>query len=202
MADKTSALTKSSNMKNNAIDPNDTGNLSLVNWYKTRRRQISGALHFILKNHVSRKRYNSFQPYISKFIYTYDRSEQQITCGLNLFMMALQVIKTQMVINNQSKERKIENMTTESCENNVCTYLTKMQEMWNEIDSLRKDGINYNKQRFLILTFGKLGKISGDFLADVKQQHSERVKKPSAFNTSTVIVDIINLYTKYKDMGD
>ena len=61
----------------------------------------------------------------------------------------------------------MEDLTIKSCKNNVCTYLTKMQETRNEIDSLQKDRTKYDKQRFLTLTF----------------------------NTSTFIADMINLYS-------
>ena len=53
MVDEMSSLTKSSDMNINAIDPNKAGNLGRVNRYKIHLKQISGALHFILNNHVS-----------------------------------------------------------------------------------------------------------------------------------------------------
>ena len=74
--------------------------------------------------------------------------------------------------------------------------------MRNEIDSLRKYRIKYNYQRFLTLTFDELVKTAGDFLAYVKRKHSEWVKKTSAFNTSTFIAGMINLYTNYKSTGE
>ena len=74
--------------------------------------------------------------------------------------------------------------------------------MRNEIDSLRKYRIKYNYQRFLTLTFDELVKKARDFLAYVKRKHSEWVKKTSAFNTSTFIADMINLYTNYKSTGE
>ena len=131
MGNKTSTLTKYSDMKINAINLNEAGNLGLVNRYKILLRQLSGSLYFILENNVSRTSNNSFQTKKSKFIYTDDRSEQKITCGLTLFMMALQVTKPHLVINHQAKERKMEDLKFESCEKNVCTYLTNMQEMRN-----------------------------------------------------------------------
>ena len=96
----------------------------------------------------------------------------------------------------------MEDLTIKSCKKNVRTYLTKMQDMQNKIDSLQKEGINYNEQRFLTLAFDDLVKTSGDLLADVKHQLSEWVKKPSDFNTSIFITDMINLYTNYKSTGD
>ena len=77
-----------------------------------------------------------------------------------------------------------------------------MQEIRNDIDSLRKDGIKYDEQNFLTLAFGELSKTDGDFLADVKRQRSEWVKKNSAFNTRTFIADMINFYTNYKSTGE
>ena len=66
-------------------------------------------------------------------------------------------MKPQLVIDHRSQDRKIEDNTIESCKNNFCTYLTKMQEMRNDIDSLQKDKIDYNDHRFLTLTFDELG---------------------------------------------
>ena len=74
--------------------------------------------------------------------------------------------------------------------------------MRNDIDSIQKDGINYNEQRFLTLTFNDLGKTAGNFLPEVKRQCSEWVKNPSAFKTSTFIVDMIRFYTNYKSTGE
>ena len=68
---------------------NEAGNLGLVNCYKIHIRQLSGDLHFILKNHVSRTSYKYFQTKKSKFIYTDYISGQKIMCGLTLLMMAL-----------------------------------------------------------------------------------------------------------------
>ena len=56
-----SNLTKSSDMNINAIDPNEARNIGLVKRYKISLQQLSGALHFILKNHLSRKSYNYFK---------------------------------------------------------------------------------------------------------------------------------------------
>ena len=72
MGNKTSTLTKYSDMKINAINLNEAGNLSLVNRYKILLKELSGSLHFILKNHVSRTRFNSLQPNKSTFIFIDD----------------------------------------------------------------------------------------------------------------------------------
>ena len=76
-----------------------------------------------------------------------------------------------------------------------------MQEMRKEINSLQKDGIKYNEQLFLTLTFDELGNTSGYFLAIIKRQCSEWVKKPWDFNTSSFIANMINFYTNYKFTG-
>ena len=74
----------------------------------------------------------------------------------------------------------------------------KIQGIRNDIDSLRKDRIKYDEQRFLTLAFDELSNTAGDFLADIKRQRSEWVKNLSVFNTSKFISDMINLYTNYK----
>ena len=72
----------------------------------------------------------------------------------------------------------MEDLTIDSCENNVFTYLAKMQEMQNELYSLQKYRIKYNEQRFLTLTFDELSKTAGDFFANAKRQRSKWVKIP------------------------
>eukprot|EP00957_Ditylum_brightwellii_P042880 3246115-Ditylum_brightwellii.AAC.1 len=56
-------------MKIHAINPNNTGNQGLVNRHKIRLRRLSGALHFIAKNHLKRASYNSFYPWKGSFLY-------------------------------------------------------------------------------------------------------------------------------------
>ena len=92
--------------------------------------------------------------------------------GLTLFMMAIQVMHPQMVIDHQDKNRKMEYLIIELRKNNVRTYLTKMQEMRNEIDYLQKDGIKCDEKRFLTLTFDELGKTARYLLTDLKLQRS------------------------------
>ena len=76
-----------------------------------------------------------------------------------------------------------------------------MQDMRNKIYSLQKYGIKYGEQQFLTLTLDNLGKTAGDFLSDIKRQRSKWVKNTSAFNASTFITDMINLYNNYKSTG-
>ena len=111
------------------------------------------------------KIYNSFKPEKIKFIYIDDRYGRQITCGLTLFIMTIKVMNPHLVIDHQSKESKMEYLTIKTCENNVRTYLKKMQDMQNEIDSFLKNRIKYDEQRFLTLTFNELGKTSRDLFA-------------------------------------
>eukprot|EP00957_Ditylum_brightwellii_P149615 11392906-Ditylum_brightwellii.AAC.1 len=56
-------------MKIHVIDPNKTGNQGLVNRLKIRLYRLSGALHFIAKNHLKRASYNSFYPCKNSFLY-------------------------------------------------------------------------------------------------------------------------------------
>ena len=62
MGDEAQDLLVSTDMKIKAIDPNKEGNQGLVNRHKIRLRRLSGALHFIAKNHIKRSSYNSFYP--------------------------------------------------------------------------------------------------------------------------------------------
>ena len=96
----------------------------------------------------------------------------------------------------------MEDLIIKLCKNNVCTYLTKMQDMQNENDSLQRNGIKYYKQRFLTLTFDDLGKTAGDLFVDVNIQRSGWVKKPLDFNNCTFIADMIKLYMNYKSTNE
>ena len=87
-------------------------------------------------------------------------------------------MKPPLVIDHQSKERNMEDLTIKLCKKKFCTYLTKMKEMWNEIDFLQKDGIKDGEQQFLTLTFDKLGKTAGNFPAYFKRQRSKWVNNP------------------------
>ena len=116
--------------------------------------------------------------------------------------MALQVINPQLVTYHKAKEREMDDLTIESCKNNVRTYLTNMQELQKYIDSLQKNEIKNDEQRFLTLTFDDLVNTARDFLTYIKRQQSEWVKKPSDFNTSTFIADMKNMYTNYKSTGE
>ena len=100
--------------------------------------------------------------------------------------MSHQVMNPHLVTNHQDKERKMEDLIIELCKNNVCTYLTKMQDMQNENDSLQRNGIKYYKQRFLTLTFDDMGKTAGDLFIDVNIQRSGWVKNPLDFNNCAV----------------
>ena len=57
-------------------------------------------------------------------------------------------IKPHLVINNLEKEKELENITLASCGNNVCTLLTQIQEKKDEIDTLRKDSVDFDEQIF------------------------------------------------------
>ena len=54
-------------------------------------------------------------------------------------------MKPQLFIKQLAKDRNIEDITIELCKNNIHTYLTDIQDMQNEVDSLWKDGIKYEK---------------------------------------------------------
>ena len=91
--------------------------------------------------------------------------------------MAMSVIKLQLIINHKSKERDLKELTLAKSDNNLCNYLTKMQEKRNDIDSLWKDGVKFDEQRWLTLCFEQLAKTGySDFLDNIKHQKSEWVK--------------------------
>ena len=50
----------SNNMVIKAIDSNEGNKKGLVNCYKIQLRRLSGAVHFIAKNHIKRSIYNYF----------------------------------------------------------------------------------------------------------------------------------------------
>ena len=115
-----------------------------------------------------------FQPTKDKFINKEDITVQAITCGLTLLKMAMAVMKPQLVIDHQGKDRDLKYLTLAKSGNDVRAYLTKMQDKRNEINALRKDNVKFDNQRWLTLTFEQLIKTGcSDFLEDVKCQLSE-----------------------------
>ena len=56
------------------------------------------------------------------------------------------------------EKRELEELKLAKAVNNVCIYLTKMQEKRNKIDALSKDNVKFDDQRWLTLTFEQLVK--------------------------------------------
>ena len=74
--------------------------------------------------------------------------------------------------------------STISWTSNVRTFLTKIQDTRNEIDSLQNDGIKYDEHHFRTLTFNKLGKIAG-----ISSQMSSTIPQHSTSAPSLLIWD-------------
>eukprot|EP00957_Ditylum_brightwellii_P150808 11482715-Ditylum_brightwellii.AAC.1 len=127
-------------MKVHAINPNKTSNQGLVNHHKIRLRRLSGALHFITKNHLKRASYNSFYPKKGSFLYKDEATGREYVCGVIFLKMMMEVMKPNLVVDHQAKETELENMTLALFGNNAQTLLTMMQEKRNKIDTLQKDG--------------------------------------------------------------
>ena len=110
-----------------ATDPNKAGNKGVINRQKIQLHRFSGDIRFILKNHITRTSYISFQPQMDICLYTDEVTCRKIFCGLILLKIAMTGIKPHLVINNLEKEKELENITLASCGNNVCTLLTQIQ---------------------------------------------------------------------------
>ena len=202
MGGANSTLAASTDQEIKAIDPNAAGNAGLVNRHKIHLRRLSTVMHFIFKNNITRTSYTSFQPNKDKFVYKDEITGREITCGLILFKMALDVMKPQLVIDHRAKERELESLTLENCANDVRTFLTKMQEKRMEIDALCKNNVEFDGQRWLTLCFEQLVKTNcPDFLNDVKRQRSEWIKDSSKFGAGQFCVELNNLYVNYKSTG-
>ena len=72
---------------------------------------------------MTRTSYTSFQPNNDKFVYKDEIIGQVITCGLTLLKMEITVIKHQLVVYRQGKERDLEELTLAKAGN----CLTKIQ---------------------------------------------------------------------------
>ena len=202
MGDENQDLLVSTDMKIKAIDPNKVGNQGLVNRQKIRLRRLSGALHFIAKNHIKRSSYNSFYPRKEIFLYKDEITGREFVCGIIFLKLMMEVMKPQLVVDHRAKEKELEEMTLASSNNDVRLLLTSMQEKRDEIDTLRKDGVKFDDQRFLTLIFDNLAIAKcTDFRADIKAEKRNWVKNPSLIDIPTLIADAINLYTNYKSTG-
>ena len=114
-------------------------------------------------------------------------------CDLILFKMALDPMKPQLVVDHRAKKRELETLTLANCDNDVRTFITKMQEKRIKIDALRKDNVKFDDQRWLTLVFEQLANTEcPDFLEDVKRQRSESVKDSSKFDSGQFYVKMTN----------
>ena len=96
----------------------------------------------------------------------------------------------------------MDDLTLTKCGNNVHTYLNTIQEKRNEINTNLPDGEEYPACRFRTNMFTQLDKLAwGDFLTNVKDSKSRRIKSPDTFDQGTEIRDLIKLYTNYASTG-
>ena len=196
-------LAVSKDMLIHAINPNKTGNQGLVNRHKIRLRRLSGALHFIAKNHIKRNSYNSFYPRKELFLYKDESTGRDYVCGVIFLKMMMEVMKPHLVVDHRAKETELEKMTLASFANNARTLLTSMQEKRNEIDQLRKDGVKFDEQRFLTLIFDRLTVATcTDFKADVKAEKRKWIMDSTSVDSTTLIASFISLYINYKSTGE
>ena len=186
-----------------AIDSNAVGNQGLVNRHKIRLRRLSIALHFIAKNHLKRTNYNLFYPRKDLFLYKDEATSRQYVCGLIFLKLMMGVMKPHLVVDHREKEKELEKLTLASCDNDVRVLLTSMQEKRTEIDTLRKDGVTFDEQRFLTLIFDNLILANcTDFKADIKSEKRKWMKNSASVDSTTLIAESVNLYTNYKSNGD
>ena len=175
--EKSSYLSTSVDTNIKAIYTIVSGNLGLVNQYKIQLHQLGRAIQFIFKNHTKRTSYNCFKSNNEQFMHTDEVTDQNISCNVTLFKMALDVINPQLVIDNLAKERELEYLTIEACQKNVCTYPTTMQEKKIEVDTIHKDGTTCKIQRMKTRILDYISKTGcKDFLVYVKRQSSECIK--------------------------
>ena len=104
-------LTTSTDMIIKAIDPNKTGNQGLINRRKIQICRFLGALHFILKNHITRTSYTLFQPQMDICMYTEDVTSCTIVCGMILLKISMTTMNPQLVINHREKDMDLENLS-------------------------------------------------------------------------------------------
>ena len=100
-------------------------------------------------------------------------------------------MKLQLVVDHQGREKDLKELTLTKAGNDVRAYLTKMQEKRNEIDTLRKDNVKFDDQRWLTLTFERLVKTGcSDFLEDVKRQLREWIKDSGTHLQMQAMMDL------------
>ena len=76
---------------------------------------------------MTRTSYTLLHPNKDKFVYKEKITGRAITCGLTLIKMEITVMKPQLVVNHQGKERDLEELTLAKSGNDVRAYLTKLQ---------------------------------------------------------------------------
>ena len=89
-------------------------------------------LNTILKNHLQRTSFTSLNPKSNMYEYRDKVSGRRIAYGLVKLKLVFEVINPQLVVNHAIKEQELEDLTLTKCGNNIHTYLTTIQEKWDE----------------------------------------------------------------------
>ena len=83
------------------------------------------------------------------------------------------MINPQLVVDHAIKEQELETLSLAGCGNNVHTYLTYLQERFNEINEALPDKEEYPARRFNTTMFAQLeNSTCKDFLTEVKSLKS------------------------------
>ena len=93
------------------IYPSKGDNQGLVHLYKIRLIPLSGAVHFIAKNHIKHSRYKSLYPWKEIFEYTQKVTGRMIVCGLIFLKFMITVMKLIFVADHRSKEKELKEKT-------------------------------------------------------------------------------------------
>ena len=137
------------------------------------------------------------------FEYINESTVRRIVYGLIFFKLSMAVMKPQLLVDHSENGKELKEMTPPKYGNYFFQLLTLMQEKKNEIDTLRKDGVEFDDRRFLALIFDCLALAkSKDFRADVKRKESAWVKYPATIDIAKIIDNTTNLYTNYKYTGE
>ena len=124
-------------------------------------------------------------------------------CGLIFKKLIMTVMKSQLVVDHCDREKELELKTLAKYGHDIHQLLTSIQEKKNEIDTLCKDGVNFNKHRLPALVFNCLLLAKWKcFGADVNCEKSAWVKDPAAIDNNNLIIHTTNVYTNYKSTSE
>ena len=152
-----------------AVDPDAEGNGGLVALHKLKLRRQCGFLHDVIKIVVDPEDWTLIS--VESCEYTFAREEDPEgpveRCGLLTMCLLLDLIQPVVKVNTARLNEQLKNLSLESCEWKVSTYLKEAKDLKKQIEAERSN--KYDDDEYMTLVFAQLKTHNQqDFQSDVR----------------------------------